>query len=631
MTDFEESKNYDDLLAYRFGRFDIQLRNYLILATNNFFENFIESYLSYMNFGSSAKGFNSEMVEDYKATKKDLFEISTSGFGIFYFTVLDEVIINRMIQLGNYDFIDIKDIVDKIITRIYFLDSDFRFKAHELYKHDNLNNRLDHLNKLSIIQEINVYEIFEGSEISYDGPEISEIDTSVKHIQEGNIDSAILTHVILSWLWFACSKNYSNKRRALQKLNFEGEDRDKIDNTPRYVKLLVKFGIAYVVLYYSLLFLNIEDEFHWLLSIFLLIILYGVLTTKTKKSDSTGGIEILSESEKNVLFHEMQTILNCQSYHPESIKNKLNYIENKGLSIPQSMYSLIKKPLENNTLIYRSDNIKYIFKYDESNEPLSAKFNDLDSFKRGIYEMGEIILMRKEDKIEIKYSDSDITHELQEMAVMLNMTVKPKGIYWKVEKDWENENGHTESHNLNYKLENISIGFLGEEGWDSSLQGDSIFVIDKEKLVLPNNYIISIYKDSQFTNDLKSIYGVDIDEMTLLVEEEKEPLGRIYFNYFTDEETLKDYYKFAYTDHEMCTFIGLRDDIYEKVINQSSQGDIDYIRFDTICTGYSSSFKHGSARDLILDQSHISESFGMKHNTSKTVLKITDLSIKFSN
>ena len=72
----------------------------------------------------------------------------------------------------------------------------------------------------------------------------------------------------------------------------------------------------------------------------------------------------------------MQTILNSFSYHPETIKNKLNYIENKGLVIPQSMYSAIKIPLEKNTLIYQSDNIKYIYKWDESDEPLFAKSND---------------------------------------------------------------------------------------------------------------------------------------------------------------------------------------------------------------------------------------------------------------
>jgi len=81
----------------------------------------------------------------------------------------------------------------------------------------------------------------------------------------------------------------------------------------------------------------------------------------------------------------------------------------------------------------------------------------------------------------------------------------------------------------------------------------------------------------------------------------------------------------------MSTFIGLRDDIYEELINQTFKGDIDYIRFDTIFRGYSSSFKLGSARDLILDQSHMSECHGIKHNISKTVLKITDFAIKFSN
>ena len=89
--DFEESKNYDDLLSYRFERFDTELANYLIKKTTRFFEYFIENYLGHRIYGSEKK-FNSKMVTDYKTTKKDLYEISTSKFGIFYFSVLVFVI-----------------------------------------------------------------------------------------------------------------------------------------------------------------------------------------------------------------------------------------------------------------------------------------------------------------------------------------------------------------------------------------------------------------------------------------------------------------------------------------------------------------------------------------------------------
>ena len=148
--DFQETKNYDDVLAYRFERFDIELNKFLIKKTTRFFEYFIESYLSYGN-SSTNKKFNSELVRDYKATKKDLFEISTSGLGTFYFLVLDQAIINRMIQTGEYNFKEIKDIADKTVNIINIFISDIYFDAHELYYHDNLSNRLDHLNKLSII------------------------------------------------------------------------------------------------------------------------------------------------------------------------------------------------------------------------------------------------------------------------------------------------------------------------------------------------------------------------------------------------------------------------------------------------------------------------------------------------
>ena len=57
--DFQETKNYDDLLSYRFARFDIELSNFLIRNTNRFFENFIEEYQSYENYRSEKK-FNSE-------------------------------------------------------------------------------------------------------------------------------------------------------------------------------------------------------------------------------------------------------------------------------------------------------------------------------------------------------------------------------------------------------------------------------------------------------------------------------------------------------------------------------------------------------------------------------------------
>ncbi len=36
MTDFEESKNYDDLLSYRFQRFDIELSDFLFIKDSYF-------------------------------------------------------------------------------------------------------------------------------------------------------------------------------------------------------------------------------------------------------------------------------------------------------------------------------------------------------------------------------------------------------------------------------------------------------------------------------------------------------------------------------------------------------------------------------------------------------------------
>jgi len=633
--DFQESKNYDDLLAYRFERFDIELTNFLIKKTTRFFEFFIEGYLSYENYSSSAKKFNSEMVKDYQATKKDLFEISTSGLGIFYFSVLDEVIINRMIQLGEYNFKEIKDIADKSITIIDLFISDIYFDAHELYFHDNLSNRLDHLNKLSIIREKNTSDIFSGSEYiiryAHDSDISGIVDTSVNLLLDYRIESAVLTHVILSWIWYGHTVEEFHLGIIKHSSDLAAEKRQKLDSTPPYVKLLVKFGIVYVVLYYLLHFLNIHDEFHWLLSITLLVILYGVLTIKSKNSSPGGGIE-------KILYHELLFTLNSQSYHPDTIKNKLNYIENKGVVVPQSMYSVIKIPSEKNTLIYRSDNIKYIYKNGESDEPLFAKSRDHRSFKNRIYELGEITVMRKDDKIEFKQSDSDTTHELEVLHVELDMTIKPMGNYWKVETDYDDEKNNPEVQGLNCQLENISIGHKGDEGWSSSLQNDSVFVIYKEKLILPRNFLVGIQEDSQFRSNMKRFYGVDIDEFTKLEDSVKEPqpIGMIYFNYFVYKDIFNDGSDDSINsdspDGEMYIHIGLKDEIYEKVLNHTYKGGVENITFNTDCWAYTSSFEYGSSRDLILDQSVMSERrHGEKRNISKTVLIISDLTVNFSN
>ena len=177
---------------------------------------------------------------------------------------------------------------------------------------------------------------------------------------------------------------------------------------------------------------------------------------------------------------------------------------------------------------------------------------------------------------------------------------------------------------------------LNSKGYLTTLDILGEHTKNKDEAISITNQYIQIYNSIKSLNLICNIsvkpthIGADIDEITFLAEGE-EPLGRIYFHYFTDEETLKDSYKSEYPYHEMSTFIGLRDDIYEKLIYQTFKGDIDYIRFDTICRGYTSSFEYGSARDLILDQSHISECHGIKNNISKTVLQITDLAIKFSN
>ena len=85
-------------------------------------------------------------------------------------------------------------------------------------------------------------------------------------------------------------------------------------------------------------------------------------------------------------------------------------------------------------------------------------------------------------------------------------------------------------------------------------------------------------------------------------------------------------------DGEMYIHIGLKDEIYEKVLNHTYKGGVENITFNTDCWAYTSSFEYGSARDLILDQSVMSERrHGEKRNISKTVLIISDLTVNFSN
>lgn len=137
---------------------------------------------------------------------------------------------------------------------------------------------------------------------------------------------------------------------------------------------------------------------------------------------------------------------------------------------------------------------------------------------------------------------------------------------------------------------------------------------------------------------MKSYFGVDIDEFTELEDSVKEPMpmGRIYFNYFV----LKDFFDDGLDNSidsdspigEMHIHIGLKEDIYEKVLNHTYKGGVENIRFDADCWAYTSSFEYGISRDLILDQSEMSESkFGKKRIISKTVLTIRDLTVNFSN
>ena len=126
----------------------------------------------------------------------------------------------------------------------------------------------------------------------------------------------------------------------------------------------------------------------------------------------------------------------------------------------------------------------------------------------------------------------------------------------------------------------------------------------------------------------------DLDEFTEIHELEPEPLGRIYFQLYPEIEK-PEYYRSPseVQDREISAFIGLRDDVYEKVFNQIYNGDVQAISFNTRCKGFSTLMYpyDRNARDLILDQFIVTDSDGKNHSVTKTVLKINDLSIKFSN
>jgi len=404
---------------------------------------------------------------------------------------------------------------------------------------------------------------------------------------------------------------------------------------PPFIILFLKFGIVFLTFYLIfenkniLKLFNLNDEYHWVISIFFLTLLYLPLRHSEKK-DTHFQINHISQNEKIELFHIIYCDLSFESYHPELIRNKLNNLENKDLyfQVPESMYALINQSLQSNSFISKPNSNRYFYKWDDPTTPLSAKHNE-SSFKPD-----EVIFMRKDNKIQWKYRNRKNKYDLEMSRINLDMTIKPEGKTWQINSHQEDKKEFTESQSLNYELENISIGYESNEGGYSSFQKDSIFVIDKDKLVFPKIYEISLRRDTELVNKLKHYYGIDLDEFTEIHELEPEPLGRIYFQLFPEIE-IPEYYRSPSEsqDRGITAFIGLRDDVYEKVFNQTYNGDVQAISFNTRCEGYSTSFSydHMNARDLILDQFIETENDGKKHTVTKTVLKINDLSIKFSN
>jgi hypothetical protein len=619
---YENNKSFENLLIDRFSRFDYAIGKYLKERSKSFFENFIDEYLITDIKYDEKHGYKGipKPILGYQINDNDLHNIATSDFGLIYFIIVDEVIVNIIKDNDSYDYNIITELFNVLTTSLDGMISCLSIIENELFCLKERPNRLDHLKELSFDRKREISDIFlEG--VGTESFLISrpyQIEGYVQTIIKHNLSSPTLSHTILSWLYLVEGYLYSetifdyklssslfldnsNKRRYYKKFKGFKALRSKLFRQEIGLEILFSlfkfsfiFSLFYLIINNKHIFsyFNINPDYQWIVTVFLLTLVYFSIKSK-------GAPDIFNDNPLTLrlelieLFRETQVYLHSESYHPEKLKSQLHNLELKKIVIPKSMYLILSGHIKKNELIKREIylNVNIYYEKDFITSYKDNRIGSLDWLRR-VY--GDIEIIREKNKINWKFKDNDDLPELRwSDEVELSVSTKPDKSYWKI------TDGSDKKYNLRFKSEFTKIY--------SDYMFDGFIYFFGNLSVLPKSYSIILESVSKQIENEKHYFHKDA---FLNILSDIGGLGYIRFQFDNDTG-------------ELFIVVGLNNEHFDKLGHSIFNGEIKELTLD-VCGGAYISNRH--EKDIYDDDLYTF----IDLTTEENVFKITGITVKSS-
>ena len=180
--------------------------------------------------------------------------------------------------------------------------------------------------------------------------------------------------------------------------------------------------------------------------------------------------------------------------------------------------------------------------------------------------------------------------DIKRQGAFLRLMATPKSVHWHVSERWN------AFHLVSLRVEKLTIGFSGDEGFSSPLANNCFFVIDGEELRYVELTELRILSEEQFLLEQVNIArerGKEVAVEAILDENANHPLARA--NIVHCSPKLED----NVAETLECT-VGLPSEYFQKLLDGCFNRCISQVHLHGIGGALSSSFEHGTPRDLIL-------------------------------
>ena len=184
-------------------------------------------------------------------------------------------------------------------------------------------------------------------------------------------------------------------------------------------------------------------------------------------------------------------------------------------------------------------------------------------------------------------ADGRTTLVLSPCGTFLTITAAPSMVNW--------SHGHDMSARelIHLKVTDLAIGHRGDEGWSSSLADNCFFAIDNDTIhYLPLDSIRVMPREDL----LRETRSIQLNSMRPRVDPIESESGFI----ATITPSIFQLAKYGPPQETLFLSIGVDATHFARIREGALSGHLFSVCFNGYCTGLTSSFQYGSARDLVL-------------------------------